>query len=433
MARTPATSPATGEEWAVESRRFADAAAERLGLSRAARELLHPSVRELQVQIPLRGDDGTRHVFRGYRIQHSNLRGPFKGGVRFHPGVDLEESRALAALMTWKTAVVDVPFGGAKGGVDCDPRTLSTAELERVARAWMSAVEIVLGPQRDIPAPDINTGPQTMGWMMDEWARINGYSSAIVTGKPMELHGSPGRQQATGRGVALMVHEASRHAGVPASGARVVVQGFGNVGSWAATILAEALGCRIVGVATVDGAVHAPDGLDPRALRALLAEGAPVTEAPDTEQIDPDDLLALDCDVLVPAALGGVITPANADRLRCRLMVEGANGPTTPDADEILAERGVLVVPDILASAGGVIVSYLEWVQNLQQMRWDESEVNRRLTMTIGEAFHVTDERARRRGGTLREAAYEIALSRMIDAAIARGALDGADRPVDAA
>jgi glutamate dehydrogenase (NAD(P)+) len=417
------------DAWALESWDYLESAADRLRLGDHVRALLNSTARELQVQIPVRMDDGSRRVYTGYRIQHSNVRGPFKGGVRFHPEVSLAESRALAALMTWKTALVDVPFGGAKGGVNCAPQELSAAELERVARTWLAKTEIVLGPERDIPAPDVGSGPQTMGWMMDEWGRMNGYAPAIVTGKPMVLHGSAGRAEATGRGVALALNDASHRAGVDPVGARVVIQGFGNVGSWAAILASEALGCRIVGVANVDGAIHGPDGIDPRALKRLLEEGGGIAQMPGATEIEPDELFTLDCEVFVPAALGGVLTAERAERLPCRLVVEGANGPTTPEADRILARRGVLVVPDVLASAGGVIVSYLEWVQNLQHLQWEEADINGRLTMTMGSALHAVLDRADSRGLTMREAAYEIAIRRVIAAAAARGHLDASDIP----
>lgn len=423
--------PPPDQDWALSSREYLDGAMDRMALPDYARDLLCSTARELQVQIPLRMDDGSRRLYTGYRIQHSNVRGPFKGGVRFHPDVSLAESRALASLMTWKTALVEVPFGGAKGGVDCAPHELSSAELERVARTWLSRVEMVLGPERDIPAPDVGTGREVMSWMMDEWGRMNGFSPAIVTGKPLVLHGSAGREQATGRGVALSFHDASRRAGIDSSGARVVVQGFGNVGSWAAIILAEALKCRIIAVSNVDGAIHSDAGIDPRRLRAMLEAGGVITDAPDAEVIDSADLLSLDCDALVPAALGGVLTAERAERLRCRLVVEGANGPTTPDGDRVLAERRIVVVPDILASAGGVIASYLEWVQNLQHLRWEEVAVNQRLTMMMGNAFATVTERAQARGLSLREAAYEIAVARVAAAAVARGYLDDQDLPAD--
>jgi glutamate dehydrogenase (NAD(P)+) len=412
-----------GDRWALQSARYADAAMERLGLGDAARALLSHSYRELQVEIPVRTTDGRLRVFTGYRVQHKNVRGPFKGGVRFHEDVDLDESRALAALMTWKTALAGVPFGGAKGGVTCPVDELTTDDLERVTRGYIDKIEIVLGPERDIPAPDINTGPQTMGWMVDQWAKLHGHSPAIVTGKPVEIGGSAAREQATARGVALVLHDAARRCGIDPQGARVVVQGFGNVGSWTARLTAGAFGCRVVAVADVHGAVYREDGLDPEQLAGVLREGGRLGDAPGVEVIPPDELMEVDCDILVPAAIGGVIHRGNAPRLRARLIVEGANGPTTPEADAILHDRGITVVPDIVANAGGVIVSYYEWVQNLQHLQWEEQRVNERLAVHIGDAFHAAAARADRDGSTLREASYELALAEVVSAAVARGQL----------
>jgi glutamate dehydrogenase (NAD(P)+) len=375
------------------------------------------------VEIPVRLSDGHLSVFTGYRVQHKNVRGPFKGGVRFHEDVDLDESRALAALMTWKTALARVPFGGAKGGVACPVERLTTDDLERVTRGYIDKVEIILGPERDIPAPDINTGPQTMGWMLDQWAKLHGHTPAIVTGKPVEIGGSPAREQATARGVALVLHDAARRAGIDPEGARVVVQGFGNVGSWTARLVAGAFGCRVIGVSDVHGAIYREGGLDPERLAGALAEGGRLQDVKGAERVPQDALLEVDCDILVPAAIGGVLHRRNADRLQCRMVVEAANGPTTPDADAALQDRGVVVIPDIVANAGGVIVSYYEWVQNLQHLRWEEPQVNQRLAMHIGDAFHATAARADRDGTTLRQAAYEIALSEVVTAAVARGHL----------
>lgn len=405
---------------------FFEEAAGALGLPDRVTELLRHDDRRLEVQIPVRLGDGELHVFTGYRVQHNNLRGPFKGGIRFHPRVDLEETRALAALMTWKTALVDVPFGGAKGGVDCPGDRLTATEREMVARAYMDKVEIVMGPLRDIPAPDVNTDEQTMGWMMDEWAKIHGATPAVVTGKPLALSGSRGRTAATGRGVALSTLDASRRLGLDLRGARVVAQGFGNVGSWAARLLAG-LGCRIVGVGTADGAAHREDGIDPDALASVLAEGGAPADVPGCEPVDGDELLELPCEILVPAALGGVITEENADRLRCALVVEAANGPTTAGADAVLGDRGIEVLPDILANAGGVIVSYYEWVQNLQSLTWSEQEVNQRLALRMSDAFAAVTARADSRGATMRRAAYEIAIERIVEAALARGRLQPGD------
>jgi glutamate dehydrogenase (NAD(P)+) len=411
------------DRWAAQSGSYAEAAAEGLRLGEEARALLWHSYRELQVEIPVRLSDGRLHVFTGYRVQHKNVRGPFKGGVRFHEDVDLEESRALAALMTWKTALVRVPFGGAKGGVACPVELLTTDDLEQITRTYIDKVEIILGPERDIPAPDMNTGPSTMGWMVDQWAKLHGHTPAIVTGKPVEIGGCPAREQATARGVALVLHDAARRTGIDPEGARVVVQGFGNVGSWTARFVAGAFGCRVIGVSDVHGAIYREEGLDPERLAQALAEGGRIQDVEHAERVPPDALLEVDCEILVPAAIGGVLNRHNADRLRCRLVVEAANGPTTPSADAALEERGVVVVPDIVANAGGVVASYYEWVQNLQHLQWEEAQVNQRLAMHMADAFHMTAARADRDGTTLRQAAYEIALSEVVSAAIARGQL----------
>jgi glutamate dehydrogenase/leucine dehydrogenase len=412
----------TAPHRATVPERFFDDAAERLGLADEARELLRANYRELQVEIPVRLADDRLHVFTGYRIQHKHVRGPFKGGVRFHPRLDLEESRALAALMTWKTALVGVPFGGAKGGVNCPAPELAEREVETIARTYVDKVEMVLGPQRDIMAPDVNTNPRVMGWMMDEWATIHGYTPAIVTGKPLALSGSHGREAATGRGLALVFHDAARSLGLVPDRTTVAVQGFGNVGSWAARFLVR-LGCRIVAVSNESGGIVREDGIDPDDLVAHLRAGARLTEYPGADVISGEEMLALPVDVLVPAALGGMIHTGNADRLRCRLILEGANAPVTYEADRMLTERRVTILPDILANAGGVVASYSEWVQNLQHLRWPETQVNQQLALTLSEAFATTAARAERDGTSMRGAAYEIAIERVVEAAVARGHL----------
>jgi len=399
-------------------------AVDRLGLDDEVRRALHEASREVQVQLPVRLADGRLRVFTGYRVQHNGARGPFKGGVRFHPAVDLEEVRVLARLMTWKTALVGIPFGGAKGGVDCAVDELGRADVERVARAYVDKLDAVLGPDRDIPAPDMGTDAQVMAWMMDQYARRHGYAPAVVTGKPVALEGSYGREAATGRGVAYVLAQAARDAGLSLEGARVVVQGFGNVGSWAARLLQER-GARLVAASDVHGAVRAPTGLDAWALAAHVAAGGRVAEfdGPGAEPIGADQLLETPCEVFVPAALGGMVHGGNADRLRATIVVEGANAPLTPAADAILAERGTLVVPDVLANAGGVVASYFEWVQNRQHLRWDEAAVNERLRIVLRRAYADVRARADATGLPLRDAAYDLAVERVVEVARARGEL----------
>jgi glutamate dehydrogenase (NAD(P)+) len=416
IAPSPPVAPATSDPF--------DRAADRLGLDDATRQVLLRSYREVQVQLPVRGTDGRLRVFTGYRVQHNAARGPFKGGVRLHPTVDLGEVRALARLMTWKTAIVGVPFGGAKGGVDVDPSTLDRRELELLARAYMEKVHAVLGPQRDIPAPDVGADAQVMAWMMDEYARLHGYQPAIVTGKPLTLAGSHGREAATARGLTYLLAEVASDLGLQLDGARVAVQGFGNVGSWAARLLA-ALGARVVAVSDVHGALRADAGLDPHALAAHLAAGGTLPEfaARGAEPVSAQELLQTPVDVFVPAALGGMIDAANADRLDAQVVIEGANAPLTAEAEAVLAERGTLVVPDVLANAGGVVVSYFEWVQNLQHFRWDEREVNERLRSAMRRAYREVAARAACDARSLRDAAYELAVERVVDAARTRGQL----------
>jgi glutamate dehydrogenase (NAD(P)+) len=346
-----------------------DRAADLIGLSEDMRIALKTPYREVMVELPLRCNDGTLRTFSGYRVQHDTSRGPMKGGLRYHPEVDLDEVRALAALMTWKTAVVDLPYGGAKGGINCDPKLLSQLDVERLTRRFTGRIERFIGPHEDIPAPDVNTNSQVMAWIVDEYSKFHGYSPAVVTGKPVELGGSLGRESATGRGVLFAAQLAAPRAGVELEGATVAVQGFGNVGSWAAKFFDE-VGCRVVAVSDVEGAIYNPDGLDLAAVRDQLAETGSVVGLEGSESITNEELLELDVDVLVPAALGGVIHARNAGRVRARMIVEGANHPLTPEADDIFRDSSTLVVPDIYANAGGVTVSYFEWVQNLQQFRW---------------------------------------------------------------
>jgi glutamate dehydrogenase (NAD(P)+) len=401
-----------------------DVAAERLGLPDDVRAVLRSSYREVQVQIPVKRADGRLHVYSGFRVQHNGARGPYKGGVRYHQEVDLDEVRALAMLMSWKTAIAGIPFGGAKGGINVPARDFSADELERVTRSFIDKIEKVLGPTRDIPAPDVNTNAQVMAWMMDEYGKLHGYSPAIVTGKPISLGGSQGREAATGRGCVFMYREVAKELGLQPEDTRVVVQGFGNVGGWAARILAG-MGCRIIGVIDASGALHSEAGIDVEALTRHLREGGKLSEftGDGIEVVDPAEALALECEVLLPAALGGAIHRNNAGSVNCRVLIEGANAPTTPAADEILADKGVHVIPDVLANAGGVVVSYFEWVQNLQHFSWEEDEVNAKLEKIMRRAYREVSDRAEQDGVPLRVAAYEIGIERVVDAARTRGYL----------
>jgi len=364
--------------------------------------------------------DGKIHVFSGYRIQHNGARGPYKGGIRFHPEVDVDEVRALASLMTWKTAVAGIPYGGAKGGVNCPADKMTQDELQKVARSFMGKIEKVLGPTRDIPAPDVNTNAQVMAWMMDEYGKLHGHTPAIVTGKPIELEGSLGREAATGRGCVFMFREAAPQLGLSPAETTFVVQGYGNVGSWAARIMQQ-LGAKMVAVSDVHGAIRSDAGIDANALYDHLHAGNSITDFPGAEPIDPDDLIAVPCDVLIPAALGGMIHEGNADRIDCKMLVEGANSPTTPAADKILRDKGVYIIPDVMANAGGVVVSYFEWVQNLQHFRWEEREVNDKLGTIMRRAYREVSSRGKEEGLDLREAAYLVGIERVVGAARLRG------------
>jgi glutamate dehydrogenase (NAD(P)+) len=399
-----------------------DRAADLIGLESYMRRILIAPFREVQVEIPVRMDDGRIEVFTGYRIQHNGARGPCKGGIRYHPHADHDEVLGLATIMTWKTALMDIPFGGAKGGVTVDPRTLSPLELERLTRRFTQRISIVLGPYRDIPAPDVNTNAQVMAWILDEYSSRRGYTPAVVTGKPVALGGSLGREEATGRGVMYVMMEYARDFGVPLKGGRVVIQGFGNVGGHLARLLTSEAGATVIAVSDVDGGIVNERGLDIPGLLAHAAERRPISAWRGGGAITNDDLWSVKCDWLVPAALGGVITrEKNAKTIECRVMVEGANAPTTPTADLILAERGIPVIPDFLANAGGVTVSYYEWAQNLQQYRWTHEKVNDELRTTITNAYTAVRDLAKQRGVTFRTAAYAIALQRVAEAERLRG------------
>ena len=401
-------------------------AAQRLELPDDVRAVMSSNYREVTVQVPVRLDDGRLRVFSGYRVQHNAARGPYKGGIRFHEDVDLDEIRALAALMTWKTAIAGVPFGGAKGGIDCAPAELDAGQLQKLTRSFIDKIAKLLGPMRDVPAPDVGTSAQTMAWMMDEYGKLNGHNPACVTGKPIALGGSQGREAATGRGLVYMFGEAADELGWDPAETTVVVQGFGNVGSWAARIITE-LGCRLIGAADVHGAIHSDGGIDACALAEHARNGGALTDfepaagEPAVTPISHDELLALGCDVLIPAALGGALHADNADAVQARMIIEGANSPTTPRADEILVDKGIHVVPDVIANAGGVVVSYFEWVQNLQHFSWTEEEVNEKLSSIMRDAYHTVSERAKRADVSLRIASYELGIQRVVEAARLRG------------
>jgi glutamate dehydrogenase (NAD(P)+) len=401
-------------------RYYFETAADRLKLPDDLRVVFWTPYREVTVQIPVKLSDGRVHVYSGYRIQHNGARGPYKGGVRFHPEVDVDEVRALASLMTWKTAVAGVPFGGAKGGVNCPAEQLERSEVQKITRSFMDKVEKVLGPTRDIPAPDVNTNAQVMAWMMDEYGKLHGHTPAICTGKPIALEGSYGREAATGRGCVYMFREAAPHLGLSPADTSFVVQGFGNVGSWAARIMQQ-LGAKMVGVSDANGAIRNDGGIDANALQDHIVAGGQITEFEGAEKIDPGDLVAVPCDVFIPAALGGMIHEGNAARMECKVIVEGANSPTTPAADQILRDKDVYMIPDVMANAGGVVVSYFEWVQNLQHFRWDEREVNDKLGTIMRRAYREVSARAREEGIDLREAAYLVGIERVVEAAQTRG------------
>jgi glutamate dehydrogenase (NAD(P)+) len=398
-----------------------DEAAERLGLSQAMRAILRKPKRELIVNFPVRMDNGDVEMFTGYRVQHNINRGPAKGGIRFSPEVSLDEVRALAMWMTWKCAVVGIPFGGAKGGVICDPHKMSRAELERLTRRYATEISILIGPNSDIPAPDMNTNPQVMGWIMDTVSMHMGYSiPATVTGKPIAIGGSEGRLEATARGVQVITRDAMLDLSMRPDECSVVVQGFGNVGSITARLLHE-LGCNVIGLSDISGGIYNPQGIDVhRALRYSKEHGY-LKGMPDTEAVTNAELLELPCDVLVPAALENQLTQRNAPRVKARLIIEAANGPTTPEADRIFNDRGITVVPDILANAGGVTVSYFEWVQDLKRFFWAEHEINDRLETIMTRSYRAVRDKALEQETNLRMGAYLLAVARVAEATEIRG------------
>jgi glutamate dehydrogenase (NAD(P)+) len=399
-----------------------DIAARYLELKPGILERLKQIKRELVVHFPVKMDDGSMRIYPGYRVVHSDARGPAKGGIRFHPEVAVDEVRALAMWMTWKAAVVDIPFGGAKGAVRCNPKEMSAREIENMTRRFTWEIAPLIGPERDIPAPDVYTNPQVMAWMMDTYSMLKGYTvPGVVTGKPLELGGSLGRFEATGRGVVITAGEAAGHLEIDLAGATVVLQGSGNVGGVAARYFDKA-GAKVIGISDSEGGLFNEKGLDvEELLRRKNQENCSLSSIPGGEKVTNEELLELPADILVPSAVGRQITDANAAKLKCRVVVEGANGPTTPEADEVLFERGIFVVPDILANAGGVTASYFEWVQNMQELIWSEEQVYGRLEHIMKKAFKETLSIAEKKGVHMRTAAYILGVRRVARAIQLRG------------
>ncbi len=393
-----------------------------LGLNPDVIELLKVPRRELGVNFPVKMDDGTMRIFKGYRVQHNFARGPLKGGVRFHPNVTLDEVRALSMWMTWKCAVVGIPFGGAKGGVICNPKELSRNELEKITRRYTSEIALIIGPQEDIPAPDVYTDAQTMAWMMDTYSMLVGHSvPGIVTGKPIEIGGSKGREEATSRGVMYVAQEAARSKNLDLTNASVAVQGFGNVGWNAARLMHQEANCRIIAVSDSSGGIYSEKGFDPIAVYEHKKKTGSVMGFAGTRDISNEELIELKCDVLVPAALENVITADNAPNVKAKIVVEGANGPTTPEADVILFKNGIMLVPDILANAGGVTVSYFEWVQDLQFFFWTTEQIKERLKEIMTSSFKRVHDLSEAKKTDLRTAAYMLALGEVARAFELRG------------
>ncbi len=406
--------------WQVAQTQF-DLAAERLNLDPGLRRVLREPRRELTVHFPVKMDDGSVQVFTGYRVQHNLGRGPAKGGIRYHQDVSLDEVKALAMWMTWKCAVVGIPYGGGKGGVIVDPKRLSLKELEGLTRRYATEISILIGPEKDIPAPDVNTNAQTMAWIMDTYSMHNGYTvPGVVTGKPIALGGSEGRNEATARGTVYCVVEAAAHLGLDLTTARVVVQGFGNAGAIAARLIRDE-GATVIAVSDSTGGIHNPAGLDIDRVLAWKKEHGTVQGFPGATDVSNAELLELDCDVLIPAALENQITAHNAGSIKARLVAEAANGPTTPEADEILYRNGVFQIPDILCNAGGVTVSYFEWVQDLNRDFWNEAQVNQKLKVIMVKAFKDTLMMSLKEGVNMRTAAYLLAVQRVADATAMRG------------
>ena len=395
--------------------------ADRLGLDSGIRQILSQPKRELTVHFPVQMDDGEIQVFTGHRVQHNLARGPGKGGIRYHPGVTLDEVKALAMWMTWKCAVTGIPYGGAKGGVTCEPKTLSLRELERLTRRYATEISIMIGPDVDIPAPDVNTDGRIMAWIMDTISMHRGFTvPSVVTGKPVSLGGSLGRIDATGRGVMITAREAASKIGMPLEGARMVVQGYGNAGYTAVRLLSE-LGCKLIAANDSTSSVYSEAGLDPVDLKSYKDANRSFAGYKGVDTVTPEELLEIPCDILIPAALEGQITEANADRVKTRIVAEAANGPTTPAADSIMKGNGILVIPDILANAGGVVVSYFEWVQDIQRYFWDVDEINSKMESIMVESFNAVMNMAETEKVGTREAAMLLAVQRVAEAITARG------------
>ena len=408
------------DPWAVAQEQFG-IAADRLHLDPNMRAILAECQRELIVHFPVRMTDGVVKVFTGYRVQHNVSRGPGKGGIRYHPSVSLNEVKALAMWMTWKCAVVGIPYGGAKGGVICDPKGMSSQQLETLTRRYATEIMLLIGPERDIPAPDVNTNAQTMAWIMDTYSMHHGYTApAVVTGKPISIGGSEGRNEATARGAVYTVIEASKHLGTDLEDARVVVQGFGNAGSFSAKLIAE-LGAKVIAVSDTSGGIYSPKGIDPNKVEAYKRETGSVVGFPGAEKVTNTELLELDCDILIPAAIENQIGEHNAPKIKAKIVAEAANGPTSPEADRILFEKGVFLIPDILCNAGGVTVSYFEWVQDLQNLFWREATINARLKEVMVKSFNDVLEMSKKHKVDMRTAAYMVAVHRVAEATLTRG------------
>lgn len=395
-------------------------ASKHLGMSERLEQVLIKPKREVKVEIHVELDSGELVLFTGFRVQHDNSRGPMKGGLRYHPEVDPDEVNSLASLMTWKTAVVNVPYGGAKGGISCNPSTLSHAELQRLTRAFVDEIHDVIGPTLDVPAPDMGTNAQTMAWIVDQYSKYHGWTPAVVTGKPVELGGSKGRDAATGRGILFAIQAFMQDEGKSLNDLTFAIQGFGNVGSWAALLIHQA-GGKVIAVSDLTGAIRNPDGLAIEALLRHAKETGGIAGFAGAESFSAEELLTTDCDVLIPAALGNVLTKANAKDVKAKYIVEGANGPTSPEADEIFIKGGKHVIPDIFANAGGVVVSYFEWVQNIQQFRWSEERVNAELRTIMMESYQDLRTLAKSNNCDLRTGAFLLAISRVAQAAAVRG------------
>jgi glutamate dehydrogenase (NAD(P)+) len=408
------------DPWKVALEQF-DIAADKLHLDPNMRGILRECQRELTVHFPVRMQDGVVKVFTGYRVQHNTSRGPGKGGIRYHPSVTLNEVKALAMWMTWKCAVVGIPYGGAKGGVICDPKQMTAQQLETLTRRYTTEISLLIGPDRDIPAPDVGTNAQTMAWVMDTFSMHAGHTvPAVVTGKPLSIGGSEGRNEATARGAVYTIIEAAKAIGLDLDGSRVVVQGFGNAGMYSAKLIAE-LGATVIGVSDTSGGIHSSKGLDPDKVAAFKRETGRVQGLPGTEKVTNAELLELDCDVLIPAAIENQIGSHNAPNIKAKIVAEAANGPTSPEADRILHDKGVMLIPDILCNAGGVTVSYFEWVQDLQNLFWREATINARLKEVMVKSFNDVIDLSRKHKVDMRTAAYMLAVSRSADATLTRG------------